>query len=110
MRLATALDEVAPLRDERVRDNESYLSVLLLSRVVTHLGNIHPVPPAVIESLFASDFAYLQSLYVRVNELATDPVETQCPGCGRRFALDLLSVTEEKPHGARTTLGTDPAR
>ena len=40
MRLATARDEIVPLRDPRVRDNEAYLTVLLLSRVVTRLGTV----------------------------------------------------------------------
>jgi hypothetical protein len=65
MRLARALDEVAPFEDKRASANEAYLSILLLSRVLVRLGNISPVSPAVIEKLFASDFSYLQQLYVR---------------------------------------------
>ena len=90
MRLATALDEVEPLQDQRISVNSAYLSILLLSRVVTRLGNISPVTHTVIQSLFASDFAYLQEIYLRLNEGAHE-VETQCPSCGARFALDLLS-------------------
>lgn len=87
MRRATALDEVEPLADPRVRANEAYLSILLLSRVVTRLGDLTPISPAVVEGLFASDFSYLQDLYVRVNE-GGELIETACPSCGTRFTLD----------------------
>jgi hypothetical protein len=89
MRLATALDEVAPLADPRVQANQAYLSILLLSRVVVRLGDISPVPPAVIERLYSHDFSHLQDLYVRLNDLGTSLVETQCPNCGSRLALDV---------------------
>ncbi len=89
MRRAIALDEVAPLQDARVRGNQAYLSILLLSRVVTRLGDISPVGPAVVERLFATDFIYLQDLYVRVNDAGASLVETECPTCGTHFALDL---------------------
>ena len=91
MRLAVALDEVEPLRDPRVQANQAYLSILLLSRVVTRLGAISPVPPTVVAGLFSADFAYLQDLYVRVNDAGDGLVETECPQCGSRFALDLGS-------------------
>jgi hypothetical protein len=91
MRLATALDEVQPLRDARVQANQAYVAVLLLSRVVTQLGGISPVTPATIERLFAADFAYLQDLYVRMNESSARVAETECPDCGSRFAVDLLT-------------------
>ena len=32
MRLATARDEILPLRDPRVQDNEAYLTIILLAR------------------------------------------------------------------------------
>jgi phage FluMu protein gp41 len=92
MRLATALDEVEPLQDARVRANEAYLGILLLSRVVTRLGDIGPVSPAVVERLFSADFAYLQDLYLRMNDVEPSVVETQCPGCGRQFALELAGA------------------
>src|SRR5215831_8386981 len=68
MRLATAADEVHPLQDPRVLANPAYIGILLLSRVVVRLGSIGPVTPAVIEALFSADYAYLQDLYVRLNE------------------------------------------
>src|SRR5436309_2972822 len=93
MRLATALDEVEPMQDARVRANELYLSILLLSRVVTRLGEISPVNPTVIERLFSADFVYLQNLYMRVNNVGANLIETQCPTCRTRFALDLAENT-----------------
>src|SRR5918912_1209864 len=65
MRLATALDEVQPLADGRVKANDAYVAILLLSRVITRLGSLPSVTPVIIERLFAADFAYLQELYVR---------------------------------------------
>ena len=87
MRLATARDEMAPLHDPRGAANPAYLSVALLSRVVTRLGPISPVAPAVIEDLFASDFTYLQELYLRLND-GRQLADTECPSCGTRFAID----------------------
>jgi hypothetical protein len=92
MRLATALDEVLPLSDARVHMNQAYVAILLLSRVVTRLGTIAPVGPAIIERLFAADFTYLQELYVRMNEPGGGVAETQCPDCGSRFAVDTLAA------------------
>src|SRR5262245_24031048 len=67
MRLATARDELVPLRDDRVRENPPYLSVVLLARVITRLGAINDIHAGIIEDLFASDLAFLQDLYKRVN-------------------------------------------
>jgi hypothetical protein len=89
MRLATALDEIEPLSDPRVQENQAYISILVLSRVVTRLDGIGAVTPAVIERLFSADFNYLQDLYIRVNDLGTSLVETACPECGAHFTLDI---------------------
>jgi hypothetical protein len=67
MRLATAADEIVPLRDPRVQQNSAYLSIIVLSRVVTRLGALPDIDPRVIEGLFASDLDYLQRLYERIN-------------------------------------------
>lgn len=95
MRLATTRDEVEPLGDLRVQRNQAYLSVLLLSRVVSQLGEVTNVTPEVIERLYSADFIYLQDLYVRINDLDEHLVDTQCPDCGSRFTLDL----REQPIG-----------
>lgn len=67
MRLATARDEIEPLRDSRVRENGAYLSVLKLARVLTNVGSIQPVTPAHVEQLYAADFAHLERLYAQIN-------------------------------------------
>ena len=95
MRLATALDEIEPLQDSRVRANQAYLSILLLSRVITRLGDIRPVNPAIVEGLFSADMAYLQNLYIEVNDGGASLVETQCPACGTRFALDMAGESSD---------------
>jgi hypothetical protein len=92
MRLATALDEISAMQDPRVRANEAYLSIVLLSRVVIRLGTLPEITPGVIEGLFSPDFAFLQEFFVRVNDLGAGGVETQCPVCGSRFGLDLTEA------------------
>lgn len=88
MRLATAFDEVDGLRDPRVRANEAYLSILLLSRVLIRLGDLAPVPAEVVERLFSADFVYLQELFVQLNDSGGSVIETECPSCGTRFPID----------------------
>jgi hypothetical protein len=68
MRLATARDELDPLRDPRVRDaDDPFLTILVLSRVVTRLGSLTTISPREIENLFAADLAYLQDVYGAIN-------------------------------------------
>jgi len=69
MRLATAADEILPLRDPRVQQNEAYLAVIVLARVIVRLGQLPEVHTGIIEGLFASDLAYLQRLYEELNSL-----------------------------------------
>lgn len=94
MRLATAADEIKPLNDPRVQSNPSYLTVILLSRVVTSLGTLHEVTPHVIEHLFVSDLAYLQELYERVNTNGANVVDTACPECGERFEVTVVPESD----------------
>jgi len=89
MRLATARDELVPLRDDRVRENAAYLTVVLLGRVVTRLGSITDIHAGVIENLFAADLAFLQDLYRRVNQEGHTRAGLTCPECGHGFAIDL---------------------
>ena len=89
MRLATARDELVPLRDDRVRENSAYLTVVLLGRVVTRLGSIEDVHAGHIEDLFASDLAFLQDLYRRVNQEGHTHAAVSCPACTHEFAIDI---------------------
>ncbi len=89
MRLATARDEILPQRDPRVRENEAYLTVILLSRVITRLGNLSRIDPGVVEGMFASDLAFLQDLYRRVNQEGHTQAEVTCPACKHGFTIDL---------------------
>jgi hypothetical protein len=89
MRLATALDEIAPLRDPRVTANQAYLAVIVLARVITRLGSLSEVNTKVIEGLFSADFAYLQDFYHRINENGTAKVSATCPECSHGFEVDL---------------------
>jgi hypothetical protein len=89
MRLATAADEILPLKDPRVQSNPAYLTVILFSRVITKLGNLESVNTKVIESLFASDLAYLQDLYGRINENQLSKIKTICPKCEHQFEVEV---------------------
>ena len=89
MRLATARDELVPLRDDRVRENPPYLTVVLLSRVITRIGTVTDVHPGVVEDLFASDLAFLQDMYRRINSEGHTRAGVVCPECKHRFAVDL---------------------
>jgi hypothetical protein len=97
MRLATARDEILPQRDPRVRENEAYLTVILLSRVVARLGSISQVTPAHIEGLFASDLAFLQDLYRRVNSEGHTQLAVTCPSCRAPFTVDMAGSAGDAP-------------
>src|SRR5918998_116356 len=89
MRLATGRDELVPLRDDRVRENPAYLSVVLLARVITRLGGITDVHAGMVEDFFASDLAFLQDLYRRVNAEGHTRAAATCPSCGHEFGVDI---------------------
>jgi len=88
MRLATAFDEIAPMKDPRVQANPAYLLMILLSRVVVCLGTLETVNPKVMEGLYAADFAYLQSLYQRINSDGTSRLSVTCPHCDKPFEVE----------------------
>lgn len=88
MRLATAKDEVAPLQDHRVKSNPGYLAVILLSRVVTRLGDLQQVYPQIIEDLPVADFAYLQTLYRNINQDGYSKLKVTCPECNKTFEVE----------------------
>ncbi len=94
MRLATAFDEIEPLKDPRVRANPGYLVVILLARVVTRLGTVDHVNTRTIESLYAADLAYLQDFYQRVNQNGHSRLEVTCPHCAGEFDVETASLGE----------------
>ena len=89
MRLATARDEIEPLRDPRIAGpDDPYLTIAILARVITRLGTITDVTPQHVEALFAADLGHLQDLYGVINfgdaaEIAFLQAETAA-----RFAED----------------------
>lgn len=100
MRLATARDEILPLRDPRVRDNEAYLTVILLSRVITSLGTLGAVDPGVVEGMFAADLAFLQDMYRRINAEGHTRAAVDCPSCGHEFTVEFSAGARGRPGGS----------
>jgi hypothetical protein len=92
MRLATAMDEIAPLRDMRVQGNQAYLVIILLSRVIKRLGTITTINTGMIEKLFAADLAYLQEFYHAINEQGKTTIPVTCPKCETEFEVDLAGL------------------
>jgi hypothetical protein len=95
MRLATAMDEIIPLRDLRVRSNQAYMVVMLLARVTVKLGTLPEVHTGIIEKLFAADLAYLQAFYRQINEQGTTLIQVRCPECQAQVEVDLASLGGE---------------
>jgi hypothetical protein len=89
MRLATAMDEIVPLRDLRVKSNQAYLAVILLARVITRLGSLKEINTGIIENLFSADFAYLQDFYRQINENGASQIFAFCPECNKKIEVDL---------------------
>ncbi|MEU7176924.1 hypothetical protein ACWIG3_32810 [Streptomyces celluloflavus] len=89
MRLATARDELIPLRDVRVRENPAYLSVVLLGRVITRLGTLPDVHDGTVENMFASDLAFLQDFYRQINAEGHTRAAVACPHCAESFEVEL---------------------
>jgi hypothetical protein len=94
MRLATARDEIEPLRDVQARQNEAYLAVLLLARVVTRIGDVTEITPELVEGLFAADFDHLQRLYERINTDGEAVGAVTCPHCQAPFEVDLTEIED----------------
>lgn len=94
MRLATAMDEIAPLRDARVQSNQAYLVIILLARVIVKLGNLTQITPEMVENFFTADLSYLQTLYRQINEQGSTQLAVPCPACGHQVELDLASLGE----------------
>jgi hypothetical protein len=95
MRLSTAMDEIAPQRDQRVKSNQAYLTIVILSRVITKIGDLPSVDTDVVEGLFTADLAYLQDFYRRINTIGATQLTATCPECGHTF-----QVEEAEPGGS----------
>lgn len=83
MRLATAADEILPLKDPRVQQNPGYLTIIVLARVITRLGSLPDVNTKVVEGVFVSDLEQLQQLYEQLNAV-DDPAQAAADGDGQR--------------------------
>jgi hypothetical protein len=92
MRLATAKDEIAPLQDYRVRNNDSYMIIILLTRVITKLGDLKSVDTSTIEKLFSVDLDFLQRFYQKINSEESSNIEITCPHCESKFSMSLDEV------------------
>lgn len=94
MRLATAADEILPLRDPQVQSNPGYLTIILLSRVILNIGSISFITPQVIENLFTADLQYLQNMYQAINGVEEPTMVVTCPDCGKTYEVP-LNFTQE---------------
>lgn len=94
MRLATAFDEIAPMKDPRVQSNPGYLVIILLSRVITKLGDVQQITPKTIEGLFSADLAFLQDFYTRINESGSSRIAVTCPHCEKTFEVEVSGSGE----------------
>lgn len=88
MRLATAMDEITPMKDPRVRNNDAYLSIIILSRVITRLGDMTSVNTGTMEGMFTSDLSYLQEFYRSINEGGSSIGRVACPSCKSEFDVE----------------------
>lgn len=94
MRLATAYDEIVPMKDPRVQANPGYLVIILLSRVITRLGDLGQINPKTIEGLFSADLQFLQDLYIRVNHEGHNLLVVSCPHCDEKFQVEVSGPGE----------------
>lgn len=94
MRMSTAFDEIAPLKDARVQSNPGYLVLILLARVITRLGSVEHINPKLLEGLLSGDLMYLQDMYRRINETGHTRLAVTCPHCKGDFEVETSPVGE----------------
>lgn len=94
MRLATAADEIQSTRDPRVLSNPSYLTIVILSRVIVEIEGVSAIVPNTIERLFTADLAFLQDMYQRINDIEAPEMEVVCPKCGEIHKVP-INFTQE---------------
>jgi hypothetical protein len=92
MRLATAFDEIEPIKDPRVRANPGYLVIILLTRVITRLGSLDYINTNTIENLYSADLAYLQDFYQRINLNGHARLQVDCPHCSGTFEVETAGL------------------
>lgn len=95
MRLATAMDEITPLNDMRVQSNQAYLTIVLLTRVITSLGTLTHITNNVVENLFSADIAFLQTFYQQINENSSVFRVITCPHCNKEIEINLANLGGE---------------
>jgi hypothetical protein len=94
MRLSSAADEILPMKDPRVQTNPAYLTIILLSRVVSKLGSLQDLNPGIVEKLFVADLTYLQEFYKRINGNGSVMMSVKCPKCGEPFETEISTPGE----------------
>ena len=94
MRLATAGDEISATRDPRVLVNPSFLTIVILSKVITEIEGIDIISATLVERLFTADLAFLQDMYQRINDIEPLVMKTVCPKCGESFEVPLNFTRE----------------
>ena len=95
MRLATALDEIEAAKAPGTKENGDYMSVVLLSRVVSRLEGVDNVTPEIIGGMFTADFAFLQNMYETINSAEDPVIHVQCPFCNKSFTDTLNFASGE---------------
>ncbi|MBD2440150.1 phage tail assembly protein [Nostoc sp. FACHB-110] len=94
MRLATAKDEIVVQKNKAAQDNSAYQSIVMLSRVITKLGDLPEITPDLLENLFTRDLAYLREFYNRINQQGDVCISAQCPQCNSNFQVELALAGE----------------
>lgn len=94
MRLATASDEIQPLRDPRVKENPGFAALIILSNVVTRLGTLEMINTQIISGLFSQDFEFLQNLYNTLNQSGDIRIPAECPKCSHHFEVEVTRLGE----------------
>jgi hypothetical protein len=92
MRLSTAKDEIAPLQDHRVRTNQAFMIIILLSRVIVKLGDLNSIDSRMVEQFFSIDLDYLQRFYQKINESENTDISFQCPHCSEDISIPFDEV------------------
>lgn len=96
MRRALALDEIQAAEDLRVQSNPAYLTVVLLSRVITRLEELTSLTPEIVERFYAADLAYLEDLYLRLNSSEEIVLGAVCPHCNGKFQIRVAPLGMEE--------------